>query len=163
MYSPFIYVYSRFNVIEVVMSSPSSSSTTSSSSNVKQTLPTQVKNPVALRLYKILGTSFDDIATREALQTLSDLYVQNNSPEEKPPDPTQEGANSDESGIKKRPAFFNIVSGELAARARKNLRRDMENKLAQGSQQFLKTLGEVDDVSFSRIHTLKLLIAIRRK
>ena len=133
------------------MSSPSSSSPTSSPSNVKQNLPSQVKNPAALRLYKILSTSFDDIATREALRTLSELYAQNESSEEKPPDPSQEDAHGDDSGIKKRPPFFNIVSGELAARARKNLGRDMENKLAQGSQKFLKALGEVDEVSFSCI------------
>jgi hypothetical protein len=82
-------------------SSPSSSSPTSSPSNVKQNLPTQVKNPVVLRLYKILGTSFDDIATREALQTLSELYAQSNSSEEKPPDPSQEDARGDDSGIKR--------------------------------------------------------------
>jgi len=39
------------------------------------------------------------------------------------------------------------VAGESAARARKNLRRDMENKLAEGSRQFLKAFGEVDQVS----------------
>jgi hypothetical protein len=52
-------------------------------------------------LYKILGTSFDDIATREALQTLSELYAQSNSSEEKPPDPSQEDARGDDSGIKR--------------------------------------------------------------
>jgi hypothetical protein len=85
----------------VKVSSSSSSSPTSSPSNVKRNLPTQVKNPVALRLYKILGTGFDDVTTREALQTLSELYAQSNSSEEKPPDPSQEDAHGDDFGIKR--------------------------------------------------------------
>ena len=32
------------------------------------------RNPVALRLYKILGTNFDDEGTRQALKTVSELY-----------------------------------------------------------------------------------------
>jgi hypothetical protein len=40
------------------------------------------------------------------------------------------------------------VPGESAARARKNLRRDMENQLAEGSRKFLEALGEVDAVCF---------------
>ncbi len=36
--------------------------------------------------------------------------------------------------------------GELAARARKNLRRDVENKLVDTSNNFLEALGEVDFV-----------------
>lgn len=36
--------------------------------------------------------------------------------------------------------------GETAAKARKNLRRDIERKLAEGSQKFLKAFGEVNEV-----------------
>ena len=33
------------------------------------------RNPVALRLYKVLGSTFNDDASREALLTLSELYT----------------------------------------------------------------------------------------
>lgn len=38
------------------------------------------------------------------------------------------------------------VPGETATRARKNLCRDMENRLAEGIRQFLKAFSEVDQV-----------------
>lgn len=82
------------------------------------------KNPISLRLYKVLSTNFDDHGTREALQTLSELYA------------------SDEKSAGE------AYPGEYAARTRRNLRRDMENKLAEGSKSFLKALEEVDKVSF---------------
>ncbi|KZP29030.1 oligomeric complex COG6 [Athelia psychrophila] len=127
---------------------------------------TQVRNPISLRLYKVLGTNFTDEATREALSTLSDLYVV-------PPrdEPLREAAaddwDDDQDGAEEDPAPTNTkafraptgtgtgsrwdgvdvvesVPGESAMRARKNLRRDMENKLAEGSQQFLHAFGAVD-------------------
>jgi len=106
--------------------------------------PTQGRNPITLRLYKILGTSFDDVATREALQTLSKFYSQTNSSGDKLPDSSVDGTDGNEFGIVR---SSGVVSGELAAKARKNFRRDMENKLAEGSQQFMKVLGEVNEVS----------------
>lgn len=42
--------------------------------------------------------------------------------------------------------------GDTAAKARKNLRRDIERKLAEGSQKFLKAFGEVNEVRWPR-HT----------
>jgi len=45
------------------------------------------------------------------------------------------------------------VPGESAARARKNLRRDMENQLAEGSREFLEALGEVDAVCLCFSHS----------
>ena len=33
------------------------------------------RNPIQLRLRKILGSTYDDPSTREALETLSDLYA----------------------------------------------------------------------------------------
>jgi hypothetical protein len=35
----------------------------------------QARNPVALRLYKVLGAKYDDDATRAALHTLSAFYA----------------------------------------------------------------------------------------
>ncbi|KAJ7071469.1 oligomeric Golgi complex subunit 6 [Mycena amicta] len=107
----------------------------------------QSRNPVSLRLYKVLGTNFDDEATREALQTLSELYATPTTSlkgkdalrttEDEPLDETARSGGAEE-------ASKESVPGEFAARARKNLRRDMEQKLAEGSQQFLAAFGEVD-------------------
>ena len=116
--------------------------------------PAQGKNPITLRLSKILGTSFDDVATHGALQTLSDFYTQAGSLGNKPPDSGVHGTDGDEFGVAKRSESSLVVSGELAARARKNIRRDMENKLAEGAQHFLKVLGEVNEVSTG--HATKL-------
>ncbi|KAF8329058.1 oligomeric Golgi complex subunit 6 [Amanita rubescens] len=127
---------------------PSSSSTLSHTSTDRQnasSTPTQGRNPITLRLYKILGTSFDDVATREALHTLSEFYSQTSSSGDKPPDSGVDGTDGNEFGIMKKSGPSGVVSGELAAKARKNFRRDMENKLAEGSQQFMKVLGEVNE------------------
>ncbi|KAH8813769.1 oligomeric Golgi complex subunit 6 [Flagelloscypha sp. PMI_526] len=122
-----------------------------SSSPSKGTFPSsskQPRNPVALRLYKVLGTNFDDEATREALQTLSELYGQST-----PVTPTTKGKEKDAEDLdddsEKVPTptttLSERVAGETAAKARKNLRRDMEQQLAAGSHQFLKVLGELDN------------------
>ena len=139
--------------------SPKSTQQESSKSN------SHARNPISLRLYKILGTNFNDEATKEALRTLSDLYVSQtattgplkgsevqrdiNDPDDD--DDIEDDvlfskvtATSNASGTS---AFVESIPGESAARARKNLRRDMENKLAEGSRQFLKAFGEVDQVS----------------
>ncbi|KAJ7139696.1 oligomeric Golgi complex subunit 6 [Mycena epipterygia] len=118
------------------MSSPVVSPSSSNLHFDRKARATQSRNPVSLRLYKVLGTNFDDEATREALQTLSELYA------------------TPGSAVKGKEAARNIEDDELdeewakptgsAARARKNLRRDMERKLAEGSHQFLKAFGEVD-------------------
>ncbi|KAF8319876.1 oligomeric complex COG6-domain-containing protein [Amanita rubescens] len=72
--------------------------------------------------------------TRSPLQTLSEFYSQAGSSGDKQPDSGTDGADGNEFG-----------SGELAAKARKNFRRDMENKLADGSQQFMKVLRDVNE------------------
>ena len=46
-----------------------------------------------------------------------------------------------------RSGFVESIPGESAVRALKNLRRDMENKLAEGNRQFLRAFVEVDQVS----------------
>ncbi|KAE9384073.1 hypothetical protein BT96DRAFT_950821 [Gymnopus androsaceus JB14] len=38
-----------------------------------------LRNPVSLRLYKVLGTNYDDESSREGLQTLSELYASTSS------------------------------------------------------------------------------------
>jgi hypothetical protein len=113
-------------------------------------------------LYKVLGTNFNDEASKAALRTLSDLYVssvpnpasltgkdvQRNGDEMEDDDAEGElswgmsPATTHSSSV-----FIESIPGESATKARKHLRRDMENKLAEGSRQFLKAFGEVDQVS----------------
>jgi conserved oligomeric Golgi complex subunit 6 len=118
----------------------------------------QPRNPVSLRVYKLLRTNFNDDATREALQTLSELYgapVSVNAPAKgKEPKLDSDDWNEeedDEPELNRASVTVNSIVHDntawtSAARARKSLRRDMENKLAEGSRQFLAAFGEVDQV-----------------
>jgi hypothetical protein len=136
--------------------SPTPSPTALSSSiqvDRKQSWTPQARNPVSLRLYKVLGTNFDDDSTREALLTLSDLYATHGSPKGKEirrdvEDPEDDDVEDDsvKPGAPRDAILPEAIPGELAARARKNLRRDMENKLTEGSRQFLRAFGDVDQV-----------------
>lgn len=136
-----------------------------SSPTGKKSTTASARNPVALRLYKVLSTNFDDAATREALQTLSDLYAPSSTKEAEHFQPVEELKDEEEESDNESddldiedvalrgdiPApttapVVEMVPGEIAARARRHLRRDMEKKLAEGSRQFLKTLAEVDQV-----------------
>lgn len=141
-----------------VTSSPSSSTSTQ---HAFPSTPNSSRNPITLRLRKILGTTFTDPATTEALQTLSHLY---NTPSASIATPShtqspEQGANDDDDdedswsdldseGTSPRDGVSGSVdvASETAARVRKNLQRDLENKLAEGSQHFLKAFGEVDRV-----------------
>lgn len=113
------------------------------------------RNPVSLRLYKVLGATFEDDATKEALSTLSDLY----SPSESPavvsiakedavvPDGVDE---FDADSVKDVPSFLRgAPPGDTAAKARKHLRRDIESKMEEGSLRFLAAFGMVDQVSIA--------------
>lgn len=100
----------------------------------------QRRNPISTRLYKILSTNFDDQATHEALTTLSELYTS-------PLDPAIKGKGKDT-------ASYNEDSP--AVRARRSLRRDMEQNLARGNRQFLDVFGEVDQVR--RVSDIELCI-----
>jgi hypothetical protein len=106
---------------------------------------TQGRNPISLRLYKVLGSNYEDDATREALRTLSELYVAPGSSKARDWISTdaQEMDDFEDNAVR---VPIEAVPGESAARARRNLRRDMENKLTEGSRQFLKAFGEVDQV-----------------
>lgn len=126
---------------------------------------TQSRNPISLRLYKVLGTNFDDDATREALQTLSELYATSSTLKGKEILRNVEEDEVEEewakpSGLVAGELLTEAVPGESAARARKNLRRDMERKLAEGSHQFLEAFGEVDQVRPASPHSLLLYLSI---
>ena len=132
---------------------PPAPSWTAETAEKKQHSQSQSRNPVALRLYKILSTNFESAATRGALQTLSDLYapqIKGKEPRKRDEDDDEDDGDDEclmQDGSRV-PGQLSaeLVSGDIAARARKHLRRDMEKKLADGSRQFLKALGEVDHV-----------------
>jgi hypothetical protein len=124
------------------------------------------RNPVALRLYKILGTNFDDEGTRQALKTVSELYGPSSTAHQISRKPTKLGPDpdSDEDEEQDTNATQNTfadtflgsatVPGDAAARARKQLRRDVENKLTEASHKFLKAFGEVDQVRFVGLRSI---------
>lgn len=118
----------------------------------------QTRNPITIRLRKILGTNFTDEATTEALRTLSELYGTQSAA---PASHSKAQANSTDSDDDWSDEDVDVESAvqvqkeclnETATRARKNLRRDLENKLAQGSQQFLQAFSEVDQVCVGQMH-----------
>ena len=117
--------------------------------------PGSSRNPISLRLYKVLGSNYDDPATREALVSLSDIYK---APETSRPKSIEREPRSDEDedddlldSEKTKPGRHTGLSSGTAARARKSLRRDAELKLTQGSRQFVKAFQEVDNVSPSHL------------
>jgi len=120
---------------------------------------TSSRNPISLRLYKVLGANYQDASTREALETLSSFYspVPNvEGPKVEKEDSGSDDGDHDEAwGVR-----FNekarktttepvILSDDIAARARKNLRRDVETRLTDQSRKFLQAFAEVDQVSLS--------------
>lgn len=125
------------------------SSPSSSQSQLQGQGQGQTQNPISLRLYKVLNTTFEDADTKEALRTLSELYAppasQAKGKEVKLTEQEQDrvslGDLEESNG-----AVGENVPGELAARARRSLRRDVENKLAESSRSFLRAFGEVDKV-----------------
>jgi conserved oligomeric Golgi complex subunit 6 len=123
-------------------------------------------HPLSLRLYKILGARYEDESTREALEILSGMYA----PAERCTSAGKSvviarrigkaggaGAESDESedgtvrtvrtGAKPTTPAADAAGGnDSAARARKNLKRDVEMKMARSSRLFLSAFREVDNV-----------------
>ncbi|WVQ77320.1 hypothetical protein IAR50_007004 [Cryptococcus sp. DSM 104548] len=101
-------------------------------------LPSNRTNPISLRIYKAIGTSFDDADSREALEIASSIYA--------PHDLKGKGKAEDmdgqeeEEGLSKR----RTLKGQSAATARKYLKRDVESSLAAGSLKFLEAFEEVD-------------------
>ncbi|PPQ75479.1 hypothetical protein CVT24_013413 [Panaeolus cyanescens] len=138
-------------------STPSlSAASTERKSSATWVSSSQSRNPVAMRLYKVLSTNYEDEDTRQALRTLSDLYA---APLGKGKEPTSatgteedlEEADGLDASVNPSSskgtydlALAEAFPGEFAAKARKNLRKDMEKKLAETSKRFLEALGEVD-------------------
>jgi hypothetical protein len=118
-------------------------------------------------LYKVLGATFEDEATKEALSTLSDLYSPSGFPAVV--STTKEDVvvsdvvdEVDTDSAKDVPSFLRgPPPGDTAAKARKHLRRDIESKMEEGSLRFLAAFGVVDQVRVTPIlfglHTTYLL------
>ena len=137
----------------------------------------QPRNRILLRLYKVRGNNYSDDSTREALQTLSDLYhvPAPCTAKEREAD-SEEWAEDDHSSIFEevnnaagatkmiKVDFKENVPGESAARARKHIQKDVVNKLADGSRQFLQAFGEVDRVCIISLasQSSRLIVAERR-
>jgi hypothetical protein len=124
----------------------------------------QTRNPITIRLRKILGTNFTDEATTEALQTLSELYGTqspasvSDSKARAAEDTVSDDDWSDEDANTRLAAEDHREGlNETASKARKNLRRDLESKLAQGSHQFLQAFGEVDQVCVGLIRRSRIV------
>ena len=125
-------------------STPPRSMSYSSSSPAPAPAPTSRNNPISLRIYKAIGTSFDDPASRQALDIAATLYSGKGKARELEHDDGANGAEeADESSYRR------AGKGESAAMARKHLKRDIEGRLASSSQRFLEAFGEVDKVSDS--------------
>jgi hypothetical protein len=112
-------------------------------------------------LYKILGTNFDDEGTRQALKTVSELYAPSSTAHplsrkhaKSSPDSDSDEEDKDTGAMQNTFADTFLgsanVPGDTAARARKHLRRDVEDKLTEASHKFLKAFGGVDQVRFVR-------------
>ena len=125
--------------------------------------PSSSRNPVNLRLYKALSSTFHDSGSREALQTLDAYYADFPFQQtaslvttdivirgSKATDGHSQPAGSDDETIPSCPfALKHGVDVALAEYARKNLRRDVEKGLTESSRRFLEAFGEVDTVRAS--------------
>ncbi|KAF8526040.1 oligomeric complex COG6 [Hysterangium stoloniferum] len=106
-------------------------------------------NPISLRLYKVFGANYEDAGTREALDTLSIFYstppttALSRDINEDDDSGNELYENTLEDAPHRRVAMH--TSRGVAAKARKNLRRDTEVRLAEGSQKFLTAFSEVDE------------------
>ncbi len=118
------------------MSHPTRSLSLSQPTYTPPRVPSTRHNPISLRIYKAIGTSFDDPGSREALEIASSFYAPSVKGKEKAEDHEDDGLPEGRS-----------LKGQTAAMARKHLRRDVEGRLAGGSRKFLEAFGEVDKVS----------------
>ncbi|WRT63924.1 uncharacterized protein IL334_000851 [Kwoniella shivajii] len=115
---------------------PSPSRSLSLSLSTPTSMPSSRNNPISLRIYKTIGTSFDDPSSREALELASSFYAPVDKGKGK-----AETQDELEDGLPRR----RTLKGQSAATARKWLKRDIEGTLASGSQRFLEAFGEVDE------------------
>lgn len=148
------------NPISPVSNARLNASPLSSNRKASAGTPTATRNPLFLRIYKVLGANFDDPSTREAFETLVEYYP----PETEPnvaakydvskgvPDVDSSSDAEDECDpwaikwpVKVQPlTAVGPGVNTTAARARQNLQRDVEGRLADGGKKFLEAFAEVD-------------------
>jgi hypothetical protein len=92
------------------------------------------KNPIALRIYKVLGTNYKDDALRESLQSLKHFY----------PDVATEQIAGDFPTGDSNPDLL----GSKVAFVSKNLSRDLQTRLETSSLKYLKAFELVNKVRF---------------
>ena len=114
---------------------PSRSNSLSYSTSTPPRASSSRHNPISLRIYKAIGTSFDDPGSREALEIASSFYA-----------PALEDKEKADLVEDERIPERRTLKGQSAAMARKHLKRDIEGRLAGGSRKFLVAFGEVDKV-----------------
>lgn len=132
----------------LLVSTPSGGSTSGASGSSTPVPAASRNNPISLRIYKAIGTSFDDRGSREALEIASGFYA---SSKAKGKAKAEDGGSEDAAPIRR------TLRGQSAATARRNLKRDVEARLAGGSQHFLEAFGEVDKkLDVLREHMLEM-------
>lgn len=158
---------------------PSRQLTPSLSSSSQQSQSQGSSNPLSIRLYKVLAANFDDDATKDALNTLSELYSSSpttsgvpngkkkakdvggddsDGDEEEDDSEGEVDSNKRRFGHSVYTVAGETIPGEIAGRARKNLKRDVEAKLAESSRRFLHAFAEVDKVgTYTRWVTCALI------
>ncbi|KAG8765755.1 Golgi transport complex subunit 6 [Ceratobasidium sp. 428] len=123
-------------------------------------IPSTTRNPLSLRIYKVLGANFDDPSTREAFETLAEYYppekstsLTSKTESSKTPAGLESDSDTEDDAdpwaikwpAKAKPASaVTPEAGTTAARARQSLQRDVEGILADEGQKFLHAFAEVD-------------------
>ncbi|CAE6466721.1 unnamed protein product [Rhizoctonia solani] len=148
--------------MSILLPSPKLNTSSLSPTNRKSSGTTSpaTRNPLSLRIYKVLGANFDDPSTREAFEALVEYYPpENDSYSINKHDSTKAatGADSDSDTEDENDPWairwparaqsapvIGSGPGTTAARARQNLQRDVEGRLADGGRKFLEAFGEVD-------------------
>ena len=116
-----------------------------------------MRNPVSLRLYKVLGATFEDKAAKEALNALSDLYFPSEFPAVisivKEDAMIPNGVDEvDMDSAKDVPSFLQgTPPSDTATKAWKNLWHDIESKMEERSLRFLAAHRVVDQVRITAI------------
>ncbi|OXG10479.1 hypothetical protein C366_06721 [Cryptococcus neoformans Tu401-1] len=102
--------------------------------------PATRTNPISLRIYKAIGTSFDDVSSREALEIASGMYGPEEPKGKGKAQSGYEAIEEDDDTLPRR----RTLKGQSAAIGRKYLKQDIETSLATGSAKFLEAFAEVD-------------------
>lgn len=107
------------------------------SQSTSTTAPLPASHPISLKLRSILTAKYDESATRQALETLAELYA-TAQPASEPPGPALRAIPA---------ARFQADSSVDTNRARTRVRGDIDARLNRASADFIGILKTVDEVS----------------